>query len=132
MLSPTGSHEIRSDGQGDGHYGASRGGRKHTGVDYVCKPGQGILSPIPGVVLRIARPYRGQPYSGLVIVGEDITVKMFYFKPLKGIVGRTVAQGEPIGIAQDISAKEGHAGMLPHIHIEVSSINPALLMPPGN
>ena len=41
-------YTIRKDDAGDGHYGASRDGRKHKGVDLVAAAGEGVLSLIDG------------------------------------------------------------------------------------
>ncbi|GAG92045.1 unnamed protein product, partial [marine sediment metagenome] len=63
-----------------------------------------------------------EKYSGLVIRGADVSIKMFYFMPGAGIVGEIVEQGQYIGDAQDISEKYG-TKTIPHIHIEIESIN---------
>lgn len=134
MISPTGLNVRVSDTWGFGTYGSGRtktvNGKKvdyrHNGADYVCRPGQEVVAPIDGTVVRIARPYAKKTFSGLVIVNANIEIKMFYLKPLKGIVGKQVKRGELIGYAQDIG--EAHSSITPHIHLQVDSINPELLM----
>lgn len=127
MISPTGKG-IRNDAKGLGHYGAPRGKKKHKGVDYLCATGQPVLSPISGKIERIAYPYADKSYSGIVIRGRHISIKMFYLKPMP-MIGEIVLAGELVGYAQDISKKKkSYLGMLPHIHLEIESIDPELLM----
>ena len=127
VISPTGAGVRGLDKHGEGKYGAGRGNRLHRGADYICTPGQDIVSPIKGVVVREARPYASTEfYSGLLIRGMDIEIKMFYLVPDTTILGMPVEIGTVIGIAQDIS--ERYSGMTPHIHLEIVSINPELLI----
>ena len=125
MISPTGKG-IRNDSEGHGAYGASRGGRVHRGTDYICEPGQIVVAPISGTVMRVAKPYSNEAYSGLFIQGEKMAVKLFYFTP-NVLIGEGVEMGEPIGTAQDISKLHGPA-MVPHIHLEIDSIDPEIFM----
>ena len=126
MISPTGKR-IRNDEKGFGNYGAPRGGRPHKGVDYLCEPGQEIVAPISGKVERIAYPYADKSYSGIVIAGPHIKVKLFYLKPFVH-VGDMVKMKEPIGYAEDISQRYGGLPMLPHIHLEIVSLDPEAFM----
>ena len=126
MISPTGKG-IRSDAKGDGHYGSSRGGRIHEGSDYECEPGQPVYAPISGHIVREARPYANEEYSGLVIQGENMCVKLFYLSPYRGNIGKYVEQGDVIGKAQDISMKYG-SPMVPHVHLQIEHINPDIFI----
>ena len=134
MISPTGREVRKSDRWGFGTYGASRSktvkGKLvkyvHAGADYICTPGQGVVSPINGKVIRIAKPYANETFSGLVIRGARITVKMFYFNPLHNIVGKTVKRGDLIGHAQDVG--QVYPGITPHVHLQIDSIDPEILM----
>lgn len=126
MISPTGKGTRGLDKYGSGAYGAGRGNRIHRGADYICVPGQDVVSPVSGTVIRAARPYRGDDYSGLLIRSPDIEIKLFYLKPLSRIIGANVKAGEKIGVAQDISKK--YPGMTPHIHLQIDSIDPELLI----
>lgn len=124
MISPTGKDIRISDKHGMGRYGASRGKKRHRGADYICEPGQSVLSPIAGIVRREARPYREGPYGGLVIENQFVAVKMFYLKPDLSLIGVSVKQGQEIGKAQDLRDK--YPGITPHIHMEISSIDPEI------
>jgi len=127
MISPTGNNTIRMDSLGSGKYGARRKNRYHKGVDYECLPGEYVFAPISGNISREAIPYANKEYSGCVIVGKLQTIKMFYFKFDKSLIGKQVAQGDIIGTAQDISKLHG-SEMLPHIHVEIISIDPDLFI----
>jgi hypothetical protein len=127
MISCTGKPIRGTDPWGNGHYGASRGGsRIHLGSDFECKPGQHVVMPITGTVIRVARPYLSSDFSGLLIQNCKIVLKMFYFTPELRFIGQTLPKGHFIGIAQDISKR--YEGMIPHIHVQVESIDPSLLL----
>lgn len=107
------------DGQGYGYYGASRSGgtRTHNGIDFVCRPGEAVYSPITGTVERYANPYATDVrFGGILISGDGISVKLFYLSPTVP-VGTTVRRGQQIGVAQQISKK--YPGITEHIHVEV-------------
>ena len=128
MISPTGRNTIRMDSQGSGKYGAKRKSHWHKGVDYVGYPGENALAPITGTVIREAKPYANHSYSGCVITGVYSSVKLFYFKLDKSLIGKAVFQGDVIGVIQDIGDKSGNEGMLPHIHLEITHINPDIFI----
>jgi len=129
MISPTGLG-IRSDGGGDGHFGAPRTKTKnkkpfhyeHKGTDFLCKPGQDVVAPVFGKIVRIAYPYPDKEYSGLVIDADWIKIKLFYIEPIKSAVGKTLYPGEQIGIAQDISKRYPDHGILAHVHLEIIKV----------
>ncbi len=112
----------KKDKWGEGHYGASRGNRKHNGIDIVAQLGKDVLSPIEGKVVRVSYPYASDlSYAGLLIDGlgvhKGIEVKIFYMKPSPNIVGKTVRPGQKIGSVQNLSPK--YPGITNHIHIEI-------------
>jgi len=127
IISPTGLG-IRNDSMGFGYYGAPRGSRMHKGTDFLCIPGQDVVCPIPsGKIIREARPYIYERYSGCLIQGHKIAIKMFYLDIWAHLIGKTIKQGEVIGIAQDISKKYG-TDMKPHIHLSIVGLDPQTLM----
>lgn len=126
MLNPTGKKQRKRDAHGSGGYLSSRGGRVHRGIDFRCDPGQVVVSPIGGRVVRISRPYAVGEYSGVVIRGNKMTIKLWYLKPYPCIIGRGVCQGQEIGRAQDLSKK--YPGMIPHIHLEIDHVDPQVFM----
>ncbi|NIV03279.1 hypothetical protein GWN26_01965 [Candidatus Saccharibacteria bacterium] len=128
LTSPTGLG-IRNDPAGSGNYGAPRGKRRHNGIDFLCTPGQTVRCPVAlGRVIREARPYAHDfKYSGLVIQGKHLAIKIFYLDPWPGIIGTVVKRGDPIGIAQDIREKY-NGSMEAHIHLAIFSFNPELIL----
>jgi len=128
LINPTGKG-IRSDSAGDGHWQARRGSRLHKGIDLLCTPGQDIVAPIKGFIIRVAFPYADDiSWKGIVIAGDWCRIKMYYLEPFVGI-GKEVYCGESIGKAQNISLRYG-GDMRPHIHLEFEEIipNPELFM----
>jgi hypothetical protein len=134
MISPTGWSETRMDAVGSGQYRAKRGHRKHAGRDYEFATGvdprkHQIVAPINGRVVREARPYANEKYSGCVIEGSCITIKMFYFKFNKRLIGTVVKQGDPLGLGQDIGEKYGKECKA-HIHLQVERVDPDVFINP--
>lgn len=115
--------KMRNDSQGDGHFGASRGRRRHNGIDIIVLPGSAVYCPIEGFMKRIAHPYpgrRNKKWLGCVIEGTGLyrgyEVKIFYMKPF--LIGEYVYPSDVIGKAQAISDKYSSA-MIDHLHVEV-------------
>ena len=128
MINPTGGI-IRKDSMGDGHYGTSRGaGKTHKGVDYRCKPGQDVLMPVSGRLVRVSRPYSDRSLSGVKIQAKAMDLTMFYFAPDLNLIGKWVNAGEVIGIAQDVSLRYDKHKMFPHIHLQIDHFNPHVLI----
>ncbi len=127
MINPTGG-KIRNDSKGQGHYGAKRGRRLHKGIDNECVAGQRVRAPIAGKIRRKVQAYPGEPeWVGLELVGKRATVKLLYVEPYPSLIGKTVVAGAVIGVAQDISLKYGPE-MTPHVHCEITAIDPECLM----
>lgn len=132
--------EIRSDSAGDGHFGARRGDHTHTGVDFVCKPGGVVTSPVHGMVTKLGYPYASgyggvsdpvaeRPYRYVQItVGDGVAQvkkhhRVFYIDPSVKL-GQLVRPGNMIGSAMDVSLRypkeeEDDDEMTPHIHLEI-------------
>ena len=132
VMNPTGG-KVRNDAKGLGSYGAPRrsGDRVylHGGVDLLGTPGQAVLSPITGVVVRRSRPYANEDYDGLIIEGRRMSVQMFYLEWEGTVeVGKRVLMGDPIGVLQDIGQKYG---CKPHLHIEVIKCDPMIFIKEG-
>ncbi len=127
MLNPTGLG-IRSDPAGDGHYRAKRGSRLHAGLDLLCDPYQPIKAPIAGKVSRQVQVYKDDTdWKGVEIIGERMTIKLFYMVPIENLLGTDIEVGTVLGFAQDISKKYG-VSMQPHIHVEITKIDPECLL----
>jgi len=127
IINPTGK-AIRSDDAGSGDYGAPRGSRIHKGIDFICTPGQKVYCPINNAfIVRKAYPYRDMSYNGLLIKNELMEVMMFYLLPTEDIIGTVLGQNDVLGVAEDVSARYV-TPMIPHIHLEIVSIDPKLFM----
>ena len=115
----SGSQKIRDcDPLGCGYFGASRGSRKHGGIDVIVSKGDNILSPISGKITRHGFPYAGDSkYQLIEVVNATYKAKLMYVEPLTP-VGTSVVAGQVIAKAQDISEKHG-SEMIPHVHVEV-------------
>lgn len=119
----------KADNWGSGAFGASRGTRKHAGIDIVVYPGQAINAPVSGIIKRIAYPYEDDTdYKGFVLTAGDYEIKIFYAN-LTVPIGTKVTAGMKIAEAQNIAAK--YSGMTNHVHFEVRKngvlINPTNL-----
>jgi len=118
---------VRSDAFGDGNFGSPRGllpgGAKkfHDGIDIIVVPGEDIVSPISGRVVKIDYPYAGHPeWMGLEIENLDLIAEVWYIEPNPSLVNQQVIGGVTvIGRAQDISKKYSR-DMIPHIHFRLS------------
>lgn len=131
LISPTGMG-IRRDHKGCGLYNASRGRRRHRGLDFLCRPGQDIISPIQDAhIVRVANPYSHSSLSGLVIENSYCEIRLFYLLPGERLLDQTVNIGDVIGTAQDITERYPDGGMLPHIHLDITRIDPHLFLREG-
>jgi murein DD-endopeptidase MepM/ murein hydrolase activator NlpD len=111
-------HSRTSDPYGSGQFAAPRDhhSRQHNGLDIAASPGDAVLSPIGGNLVREAIPYA--PFTGLLIEGTGeyvgYSVKLFYVEANQcGPVGA----GGLIGYAQDLKYK--YPEITNHIHMEV-------------
>jgi hypothetical protein len=131
-MSPTGKTKLRKDARGSGAFGAARKrddgtSYTHKGIDLECKVGQNILMPCTGRITREARPYVSDPrWRGVYISAVRGEFKIFYMVPNDKLIGTVVREGEVIGQAQDIGQK--YEGVSSHIHFEVVSLDPLILL----
>ncbi len=130
MRSPTGNGVRGADKHGSGTYLAGRGKRLHEGVDYISFPGQEIVAPTKGFIIRerwpYAEPTEGVFYGGVQIRGPNCVVTIFYFQLDKKLIKMNVREGQVIGIAQDLTLK--YPGITNHVHLHFDLINPELFI----
>ena len=124
---------LRMDPAGSGKFGARRGKRAHTGIDYVCTPGAEILSPVDGVVTKRGYAYSDDLSWRIVDVKDrtGMTHRLFYVEPCVD-EGQRVTRYTPIGRAQDITQRYPAKEMLPHVHYQIEDedgeiVNPDLM-----
>lgn len=130
IISPTGMEPRGFDDFGSGAFHASRGNRKHNGVDYACVPGQDIYMPVEGKIERIAYPYASDlKWMGCYLTNRYIGIMMFYIRPNHKLIGQHIKQGDIIGKAQNIANKYNTKDktMTPHVHLQIQWVNPELL-----
>lgn len=118
-INPTGGG-VRSDGKGDGHFGAKRGERIHLGTDFLAEAGQGVVAPVDSQYRRFVRRVYATDatYTGMELETKEFMLTFFYVSPSVNHMD-FVKAGDLIGIAQDINAKWGDP-MLNHIHMQLA------------
>jgi murein DD-endopeptidase MepM/ murein hydrolase activator NlpD len=112
-----------TDQYGSGGFGASRGNRKHMGVDLACYPGTRILSLWTGEVTKIGYPYHEHRQFRYVEVRGEGTgnhYRVFYISPdVKR--GEFVYNLDKLGTAQDLTTL--YPDITNHVHFEVKNAN---------
>jgi len=123
LKSPTKLIRLRGrDKFGNGWYGASRGVRKHEGLDFCCVPDEEIFSPISGKA-KVGYVYVGSKNIKLIeIIGyikeHKYKVKIMYVQP-DIQTGDYVEKNQLIGKAQNISKYHNEPSMKNHVHVSV-------------
>lgn len=114
---------LRQDGEGSGRFGSSRGtlpgGSKkfHDGIDLVVAEGQSIYAPMDSKVVKVDYPYLSDArWTGIQLETPLLRCEVWYMVPDQSLIGKEVKQGQPIGVAQDIS-KKYTPDMTPHVHV---------------
>ena len=114
------NYPIREcDEQGCGYFGASRGSRKHVGIDIECSINAPILSPISGVVTKVGFPYSDEDkkhFRYIEVTKDDYRFRFFYLSPVLK-VGDDVDAGDLLGYSQDLTTT--YKGIAQHCHFEV-------------
>lgn len=120
MISKWDERVIRRDSKGNGNFAASRGGRSHEGADYVFTPGEEVLSPVEGSVVRLGWAYANEPYRLVEIRSHKgyFLWRFLYVDPSVK-AGDKILPYQTIGTAQKISDKYGEE-MKDHVHVEVN------------
>ena len=118
-VNPTGKG-VRSDGAGDGYFGAKRGERTHLGTDFLSDRGQGVVAPVDSQYRRLVkRVYANDAnYQGMEFETQEFMITLFYVSASINHM-EFVKAGQLIGMAQDINRKHGDP-MLNHIHLQVA------------
>lgn len=119
LYPPVSPLRVRMDPLGDGHFGSSREGHTHQGVDLETTAGAIVRSPVAGVVTRTFYVYQdSQKWTGIEVkTPSGHRVKVMYVVP--GIALQSNVQiGDALGTAQPIHERYG-AAMHDHIHVEV-------------
>lgn len=118
------------DNWGCGHFGASRGKRKHIGQDLIVENEENVFSPIAGKITKLGICYEDDhSYRYVEITNSKFVMRVLYVDPLVS-VGDWVKDGDYIGYAQDLTTR--YKGITPHIHVEIKVngkyVDPALYL----
>ena len=117
----------KCDTQGCGHYGASRGTRKHNGVDVLREPGITLYSPVAGVVTKLGYTYSDDlSFRYVEVTSAGYRFRFFYVYPAVEL-GDSIKAGALIGTTQDLTAR--YAGIGNHFHLEIKSPDGAFVDP---
>lgn len=116
------------DSFGSGHYGASRGSRKHNGKDYACYPNSKIFSPVSGKVTKIGYPYSNDLSFRYVQIttAEGYNVRVFYIEPSVKL-NDIVDENRLIGSSQELGIR--YPKITEHVHLEVKGKNGKFVNP---
>lgn len=107
-----------SDSFGSGHYGAPRGSRIHSGIDFAARPHSLLLSPIAGEVTKLGYPYSDDMEFRYVEVTDSDGLRHRFFYIFPGVAfGETIDVGDPLGTVQDLEPR--YPGITPHAHYEI-------------
>lgn len=110
------------DAHGCGHYGASRNGKLHKGIDFKVVENQPMKAPFDCEIVRYGFPYENNTTYILVEIKgtgiyQNYGAKLMYIKRIHS-TGTKLAKGETICRADNI-AKLYDSRMTPHVHFEV-------------
>lgn len=130
ISSGNGDTKRMCDPQGCGHFGASRGNRKHNGLDLKLQPGQIVYVPFSCKVTKFGQVYTNpSQFKYIEIQGMGILsafkMRLMYVVPTFGNttisntqLGQTLEKGQGIGTVQDIAGYY-QGGMTNHVHVEL-------------
>ncbi|KAK2891078.1 hypothetical protein Q8A67_013721 [Cirrhinus molitorella] len=115
----------KCDKHGCGHYGASRGGRKHQGLDIVCADGATVYAPFDVKLIRRSVPYTNNNAinDGIMLTGEGLCFKLFYVKPDRYY--GTLRKGQRIGTMLPMQRVYPH--ITSHVHVQMLEVLPQKL-----
>lgn len=110
-------HLRKCDQHGSGEFGASRGSRRHNGVDLACMAGTLVGSPVDGMVSKLGYPYGDDlSFRYVEVEAQGYAFRVFYIDPLVS-VGRQVQRGDILGACQSLMQR--YPGITDHVHLEV-------------
>lgn len=110
-------HQRKCDAHGCGEFRASRGSRKHNGVDLECLPGTLVSSPVCGTVTKLGYPYSDDlSFRYVQVESQGYEFRIFYVDPLVS-VGDQVRKGDILGACQGLQGR--YPGITNHVHLEI-------------
>ncbi|XP_056328266.1 leukocyte cell derived chemotaxin 2, tandem duplicate 1 [Danio aesculapii] len=102
---------------GCGNFGASRGQRKHMGLDIVCTDGATVYAPFDVKINGRAKPYGNNNAidDGISLSGGGLCFKLFYVKPDR--LSGTLKNGDKIGSL--LPMQKVYPGITSHVHVQM-------------
>jgi murein DD-endopeptidase MepM/ murein hydrolase activator NlpD len=108
----------KADEYGSGLFGASRGKRTHSGIDYAMYPGSQVLSPVTGRVTKLGYTYSDDlRYRYVQITDEHQYQHRFFYVEPRVLPNSAVLKGEVIGISQKLGSR--YPRITEHVHYEI-------------
>lgn len=109
------------DKHGAGYYGASRGKRKHVGVDFAVEAESKICAFRRGIITKLGYAYADDLSFRYAEIKDSrgYYCRYFYCEPCVD-VGDSIDMGSHIGDSQDLRRR--YPGITPHLHFEVFSM----------
>uniref|UniRef100_A0A8C8DG67 Leukocyte cell derived chemotaxin 2, tandem duplicate 1 n=1 Tax=Oryzias sinensis TaxID=183150 RepID=A0A8C8DG67_9TELE len=108
-----------SDRWGSGHYGASRGGRLHKGLDVKCQDGSAVYAPfdvtLHGKLTVYTDRNKEAINEGINLKGQGLCFKLFYVRPTR--TSGSVRKGERIGTM--LPMQSVYPGITSHVHVQM-------------
>ncbi|MCH9735882.1 MAG: M23 family metallopeptidase [Actinomycetia bacterium] len=114
-----------SDSYGSGYFGASRGSRKHNGVDLCCDPNSTVCSNVSGTVTKLGYPYADDLSFRYVQVQDSSNRNhRFYYVNPSVELNDEIMIGDEIGRSQELGIRypkndKRPLGIQEHVHYEV-------------
>ncbi|RVE74982.1 hypothetical protein OJAV_G00027350 [Oryzias javanicus] len=114
------SNSVRgSDRWGSGHYGASRAGRQHKGLDVECEDGSAVYAPFDVTLHGRLTVYNDRNKDaineGVNLRGEGLCFKLFYVRPVR--TSGSLRKGERIGTM--LPMQSVYPGITSHVHVQM-------------
>ena len=112
------------DDYGCGHFGASRGRRKHNGIDCKADYGQIVCSHVAGKVTKIGYPYANDLSYKYVEITDSLDLRHRFFYVFPSVKpGDRIKVSDTIGTVQNIAARYKRGKMTNHVHYEIKKQN---------
>lgn len=123
--------QIRGcDKWGCGHFGASRGNRKHNGVDIIWTAGKPFHALTQGVVTKLGYAYADDLSFRYVELTDRVGARWryFYVKPSVEL-GEEINAYEDIGVVQTLQNR--YPEIVDHVHFEIIRADGTYVDPTG-
>lgn len=106
---------------GSGFYGASRGNRRHTGVDFVGADGDEVRAFVAGKVTKLGYAYADDlAYRYVEVQAENGLKHRYFYVDLIVDVGDRITAGAVLGHVRSLQTR--YPGITDHYHFEVFEV----------